>query len=841
LAFFVALSGSVLAQAPCVDLWERFELVISNEQHYDDPNRDVTLHVTYTQPNGETIASSGVYIGGTSWRIHFTPFEVGTWEYEAVFSDGWRGASGTFECSVDCALGTAAVGIWDRFELSVTNTHPYSNRYRDVTLNVTYTRPNGSTVPFWGFYDGGTTWRIRFMPDQIGTWSYNAVFSDGRPGASGTFQCMASTLPGMLARDETNPRWIGYKGGNHVLVRSFHCGDRFFAANWPDSQRQAFLNWAEGQGYNMLSIASHYLNRDEAGRGAGWDTPALWNASADRPEAEEYQEMEVILDDLADRRLLVFPFAGFIGRASEQPSTSAERDLYLRYTMARVGPYWNVMLNVAGPELGPFNGSTVSTLGNLINNLDVFDHLLGCHQHTNNNLHRNQPWVSCDYLQGPKTTNLDTLYDGLSSRRSTNPLSPIYGHEVLWHGNSNHPDYTDTQLRKNAWVMMFAAVALNFADNDGNSSSGFSGSMNLSERNQSRHDIIRRVWDYFETTPFYSMTPRQDLTSAGYCLANPGSRFLVYLPSGGNVSVNAGSGPWAVEWINAQNTADRHLDGTTSTGAGLSAPSYGDDWILSLTRGGGSTNLPPSVNAGPDRSIVQPASVILDGTVTDDGLPSGTLTIAWSQASGPGTVTFANASAADTTASFSSPGTYTLRLTASDGVLWASDGVSVSVSPSGGGGGDGTLSFPPTEDAYLQGSATFNNTFLRVENDSSRVRTSFIKFVVSGVGSSSISSATLRLRNVDSSSRNGTYRLSRGSHNDWTETNLANPPSPIQLLATRSGPIPIGTVLEFDVTSGISGDGTVTFILHMDPNSGSDLKFSSSEGGFVPELRLVLD
>ncbi|HYG74467.1 MAG TPA: nucleoside hydrolase-like domain-containing protein [Planctomycetota bacterium] len=86
----------------------------------------------------------------------------------------------------------------------------------------------------------------------------------------------------------------------------------------------------------------------------------------------------------------------------------------------------------------------------------------------------------------------------------------------------------------------------------------------------------------------------------------------------------------------------------------------------------------PYVNAGADATIPQLASVALDATVTDDGQP-GPLTVKWSQASGPGTATFANVSAIDTTATFSAPGTYVLRLTASDGANTASDDVSVTV------------------------------------------------------------------------------------------------------------------------------------------------------------------
>jgi hypothetical protein len=78
-----------------------------------------------------------------------------------------------------------------------------------------------------------------------------------------------------------------------------------------------------------------------------------------------------------------------------------------------------------------------------------------------------------------------------------------------------------------------------------------------------------------------------------------------------------------------------------------------------------------------------PATAALSGTTTDDGLPNqpGALTRTWTKVSGPGTVTFANASAASTTATFSTSGTYDLRLTASDSVLSTSDEVLITVNP----------------------------------------------------------------------------------------------------------------------------------------------------------------
>ncbi len=94
-------------------------------------------------------------------------------------------------------------------------------------------------------------------------------------------------------------------------------------------------------------------------------------------------------------------------------------------------------------------------------------------------------------------------------------------------------------------------------------------------------------------------------------------------------------------------------------------------------------NQPPFVHAGPDQTITLADVVSLDGTVTDDGLPTPpSMSKVWNKVSGPGTVVFADPNAVDTTANFSLEGTYILRLTADDSELTASDEVTIMVNAS---------------------------------------------------------------------------------------------------------------------------------------------------------------
>lgn len=103
-------------------------------------------------------------------------------------------------------------------------------------------------------------------------------------------------------------------------------------------------------------------------------------------------------------------------------------------------------------------------------------------------------------------------------------------------------------------------------------------------------------------------------------------------------------------------------------------------WLLPRLFQESMPNSAPTVYAGPNQTVHLPKlSAQLDGAVIDDGLPKlpGAVTTAWSQVDGPGTVSLGNASAVETTATFSQGGTYVLKLTADDSELSASDTIMI--------------------------------------------------------------------------------------------------------------------------------------------------------------------
>ena len=165
------------------------------------------------------------------------------------------------------------------------------------------------------------------------------------------------------------------------------------------------------------------------------------------------------------------------------------------------------------------------------------------------------------------------------------------------------------------------------------------------------------------------------------------------------------SGPGTVSFFNANaanTTATFSAAGTyVLTLTGNDGELSGTDQVSVQVNGAVGVNQAPTANAGPDQAITFPSQALLTGSYTDDGLPGVDVNSAWSQVSGPGTVTFAQPLELNTTASFSAAGTYVLMLTANDGALSGNDTVTITVTtPSAGsaidfGGTNAYVTFGP--------------------------------------------------------------------------------------------------------------------------------------------------
>lgn len=129
-----------------------------------------------------------------------------------------------------------------------------------------------------------------------------------------------------------------------------------------------------------------------------------------------------------------------------------------------------------------------------------------------------------------------------------------------------------------------------FMDQYDGASTGRGAESNYNPNNpkdQSLRKNLGYTLDYARRINLAAMTPHGELASSGYCLANPSAQkaeYLVYLPSGGSVSVNLSgtSGTLMVEWFDPSTGATSNGNDVQGGGTRSFTSPYGGDTVLYL-------------------------------------------------------------------------------------------------------------------------------------------------------------------------------------------------------------------------------------------------------------------
>jgi hypothetical protein len=90
---------------------------------------------------------------------------------------------------------------------------------------------------------------------------------------------------------------------------------------------------------------------------------------------------------------------------------------------------------------------------------------------------------------------------------------------------------------------------------------------------------------FAERLDLAAMVPTRDVASTGFCLAAPGRAYLIYLPEGGNVSVDlaGASGRFSVEWLHPETGQTKTGDAVDGGGKkSLASPFEHGDAVLLL-------------------------------------------------------------------------------------------------------------------------------------------------------------------------------------------------------------------------------------------------------------------
>lgn len=83
---------------------------------------------------------------------------------------------------------------WRVCEIPLESTSEYKNPFLDVDVKGEFSGPSGRVITLYGFWDGGKSWKLRFAPTEVGTWSYRITSTNpddkGLNDISGTVECI---------------------------------------------------------------------------------------------------------------------------------------------------------------------------------------------------------------------------------------------------------------------------------------------------------------------------------------------------------------------------------------------------------------------------------------------------------------------------------------------------------------------------------------------------------------------------------------------------------------------------------------------------------------------------
>jgi len=236
---------------------------------------------------------------------------------------------------------------WGIFEVAL-NGPSDGNPFLDVTLDATFSKANRHvTVP--GFYDGDGVYRVRFMPDDEGLWSYRTLSSAGAlDGRAGDFEVIA-------------PR-----DGNHGPVRvshQFHFahadGTPYFPfgttcyawTHQPLEMQAETLETLKGAKFNKLRMGvfpKHYIFNQNEPLYDVYERGPDGKLDFDRPSVVAFRQFETQVGALRDlgieADIIVFhPY----DRWGYCDMPAAQDFAYVRYLTARLAAYRNVWWSLA--------------------------------------------------------------------------------------------------------------------------------------------------------------------------------------------------------------------------------------------------------------------------------------------------------------------------------------------------------------------------------------------------------------------------------------------------------------------------------------------------------------
>lgn len=253
-----------------------------------------------------------------------------------------------------------AVGLYDLYE--VTFSGP---RRPTAEIDGTFRHlDSGRTITMPAFWDGGTTWRCRFAPTQLGRWTYSVG------GKQGEILCVESDNPGFI---HAAGRHFRFSSGRYIHILG---NTHYDLLSCSDDVIEKYILWNKGA-FNKIRFAVVTQR---------YHGPVKAFEPGDDEDSYNFEKPRPRYWRKLDRTVARMQSAGIIADLIlAGPDITYEQlkdNFYKRYVVARYAAFSNVWWCM-GNEIhskGRYTPADVTRAASFIAALDPYDHPRSVHE-----------------------------------------------------------------------------------------------------------------------------------------------------------------------------------------------------------------------------------------------------------------------------------------------------------------------------------------------------------------------------------------------------------------------------------------------------------------------------
>lgn len=497
---------------------------------------------------------------------------------------------------------------WEMHEFVLQGRCEAENPYTGASLKGQFNAPSGKVITIDGFYDAGTTWRLRFAPAEEGEWDYHLKGNNVEIEQRGKLQCVTPRSHGFIRVHPKNPYAFAYADGAPFFPMGDTCYGLFDDSPITPGLRSEYLKTRRSQYFNFVRMSvGHSLARAE-NEAAYW----AWGGTPKQPDLDRcnpafFRAFDELMQQLRASGMNVeLLLLNFYRRPfTDTTIWTAERERrWLRYLLARYGAFDNIFLWTLANEYEthpdgvyrldyPGDVDWAKATARFIKENDPHRHLVTVHPVVSASRRGESPrapfdppWrigeffgaenavdvlsqqtgssgdgLVWDESQKCWTGDPTQLVDSLrSDRRYKKPvLNTESGYEYLrGHPTENKQVHHTDKVRRSAWRVVCAG---------GYFAAGFNGTIGHSDiwnkldapnhytfviKDEGAATQLAKLYQFFSALPFSELQPFSDVTGNATALADSDKWYVIYVPHGGEISVQLAGAKGALKarWFN---------------------------------------------------------------------------------------------------------------------------------------------------------------------------------------------------------------------------------------------------------------------------------------------------